>query len=315
MIVIISTTDAWIRGGAAIVAALPGILWAWYEVRRRREEAERAAKKSPCSVNAYAATDPADPWLHEALKLYQSERRIPDDEKTTSLDMVRWVREERDKSWIARLYCRDDLIVSVVEGKAVGLLHLTHYVLSRMAFVSYVVAKTPSSESPCTHALLDCMGRVLRGRRPRCRIALAEIDDPEATNSPVERAMRKARLRLFRSLATAQGSELRLLDVPYVQPCLDPECSGSEIPLLLLVFWIGRHGPPRTISRANAVRIVRTVYELVYGDSFLNSQAVSRKYRVYLRALTRRVTRGIPQRVRLVSPAVVLQAAADRPVA
>lgn len=251
-------------------------------------------------VHAYRVADSTDRHFHDALQLYAQERRIPKDEKYSPDEMIRWVKESRTNPFLRRWRFVDDMVVAVDAGIACGLAHVTYYRFKRKSFISYVVARSCKEPSASTDALFEEVSRLVRRRLPRSLYLIAELDDPRFAGSRPQENLRLARLRLFSRLARMFTRQLCILDVPYLQPCLDPDCGGEE-KAMLLVFVPLRRRYDGSIPRSEAKTLVRFVLESVYGDSFITSPIVHKRYKKYVGSLGERILGVLPPLVRLLT--------------
>ena len=187
-------------------------------------------------VVTHIVRDPRDPDLARALELYA--KKIPEDQRCSEDDMIRWVGENAEKRRLGIAALTDWFIVAKVRHRVCGFLLFHYSNIANLALIAYmVVGNTPGAQVNAVSTALGAKVRKLLQREKElkeCRGFVIEVEDPRKENNGRKRIEALARIRRFCTLAETQQLTLRALDFDYKQPLLSLEDKGTEYPLLLL---------------------------------------------------------------------------------
>jgi hypothetical protein len=242
---------------------------------------------------------PNDPDLDAALHLY--EKRIPEEQRVPSEDIVRWIRDNRNALRNYAELPTDWFLVAKYRRRVCGFILFHYFPKRRLAFCAYmVVANTPGVPlNAVPGALCAMMSRLLRQRKElkKCRMLLLEVDDPRISNILKKQEECLARIRRFSTLAEMQSLSLRALDIAYRQPCLSlNDASATERPLLLLFALTLQ--PPLTASavdRADVENILSFIYTDLYPEGFSTVVSENEAYRAYCASVLAAALSALPQ--------------------
>lgn len=179
--------------------------------------------------------------------------RIPPNERKPAENMVGWLREPDPDD-------PDSFIVAEVNNNPVGFLYCGPCSKDYL-FISYLVtqgADQGQKLGSTSKLLMTELKRLLvAGRRAAFLMEMAH-PGTAATNS--ERIERLGRIRLFSSNARNFGFDLRIVDTEYLQPAL---LSGTQdVPQLLILARPSKKDNPDSLSREQAERLLRMIYQL-----------------------------------------------------
>ena len=283
-----------------VEGTIVGTFRAFSESRQR--SSDRILERSGIIVERI--TNHASKWLDQALVLLEEEKRITADELDAHDDMVRFARESNESRWYRYLRFRDHFFVARTDERVEAMAFFTHYPRDRQSLLSYFVARRDSARaskrsplSLATVALAQGLAAFHASRRPRPRWIVAEVDDPRLTASPPQRNQRRGRIELFGQLANIQGTSLRVLDFPYVQPSVDPHDAHAQRQMLLVLVPLPGQPAPAALTKAQAGALIRWLYERVYGDSFETNPELDPVYRAYVRRLLEEQRAGMPDTI------------------
>jgi hypothetical protein len=304
---ILASSTFWAAVGsiAAAMGSIAAVAQIWRSRARRRGQARSSLKR----IVVRRVTNYASEEAKQAVDLLNGDPRIGVDERCDAGDLLRWVRESSEMSMLARLRFQDTLWVAIDGDEVVSAAFLTHYRQRRIAFLSYLVTRTPKNSrgkgrwrqqghDTATIQLAEAMRQHLRKQPVPCQYMLTEVDDPRVTASPVSVKLRCARIQLFDQLAHLVGTCFRvLIDAPYAQPVLDSGADGNAPAMLLGIIDLQRRHD-HVVSRRQAIEMLRFVYDAVYGDSYLTQGEADREYRAYVARLRQEAESGISRDVR-----------------
>jgi hypothetical protein len=296
---VILTTKSLAQGarvGSRLIASLrkiPGI-----EVTLRYVE---HSWFNPIATKLITHADDAD--LSSALDLYK--RRIPDDQRFESADIIGWISEDL----VARRNLSpgaptDWFVVAIYKRRVCGFVLFHFYPKAHMAFFAYmVVAQTPGipvdlvSNTLCARVVL-----LLRRRRELrgCKTIVMEVENPSKQTSERMGDESLARVRRFCSLAQMRGFSLRAFDFDYKQPKLstdDPE--GSEHQLLLLsAKMVPSLEPSADQLSTEVAELVSFIYTSIYPEGYSADPEETRLYRRYCERLRNQELARLPANIR-----------------
>jgi hypothetical protein len=245
-------------------------------------------------------TDHTSKDVEDALDLLAQERRIAADEKRARDEMIRFVRESNEKGWFRHRKFRDHLFVAGCGDRTDAMAFFTYYPRERRSAIAYFIARPEAAKKGNTGRATLALARALVKfhRQRKARSIVAEVDDPRLTSSPPERNRRYARIKLFAGLAEIEGRRLHILDVPYMQPALEPTGTSGERQMLLIYVPFRPSAAEETLQRRDIISLLQWLYGRVYADAYLTNPRLDTAYRQYLAAVTKRVLGGVPDSVR-----------------
>ncbi len=247
-------------------------------------------------------TDPDNQDLHDALDLYS--QRIPETEQFSSPDIIRWLREDLERIDRGTLRPRDFFLIAKSEEQVCGFLLLHFYPQVNYAFIAYLVA---SKDPPMTNFSRDGVSRALLAKvrelmapgedLEACQGLLLEVDRPASADTAAESKHRLARIKLFCTLAEAQGFSLRAFDMGYLQPPLSLSEPDSTVPMLLM-YARPKAGQPANFMRTAEVRqVLKFIYMDLYPEGYSDNEIENREYKAHLRRFCSARTKALPRRI------------------
>ena len=255
--------------------------------------------------------DPDDPDLDSALELYR--RRIPDDQRFESSDIIRWLREDRISRKLVSPNSRptDWFVVAKFRRRVCGFILFHYYPSTRLALFAYmVVANTPGVPvNAVSSTLCSTVSGLLKKRKELRNFAgfALEVEDPRKERSQRKQDECLARVRRFCTLAEMQGFSLRVFDIEYRQPKLSLEDGASaERPMLLLSARTRQGSLNAEVQRAEVEEVLSFIYTCVYPEGFSTDPEENRLYREYCQNLRERELGGLPERIRSLSSATLV---------
>ena len=254
---------------------------------REGQGRERLPSKQKNRRIVFRALESKD-WSYFSEQVYPLlASRIPEDELRPKAYLEHWLREPD-----ARF--PHYFLVAESQGKAEGFVYASSKPPGFDPFVSYVVVGygSESRSREITKGLLkEVIQRAVKdGADPNKVCLLHETSDPTAAKEPMERRQRRARFKLFAKLAEADGYDLRMIDVRYVQPSIGVDAKTGEVPLLLFVTRPKSHAPWNSMPKADAMKFIRYVYLDLYAHFYSEEAAEQEKFRQHCEDLFERVT-------------------------
>jgi hypothetical protein len=241
--------------------------------------------------------DYSSPDILKALELYV--KRIPENERFESSDIVRWLREDVKKT-------RDYFFIAKENDEIRGFT-LIHYNPARqLAFIAYLVRKEKlkmSDPNIVTAQLFKKISGFYIGSSELkdCKAFLMEVDDPRFANSEKERNNRIARIRLFSMVAQQSRFHLRALGFEYKQPLLfipKTEQKGSEQSMMLLY---ASSQMPAFLKKEEVLSLLDFVYNWLYPESFSEIPEENENYKAYLNEFFNIQINSLPDRVEVLN--------------
>lgn len=248
----------------------------------------------------HRVTDPSSEDLLDALKIYT--RRIPEEEQFEPSDIVRWVQESSAGP------TRDYFLVAKLEDQVLGFVLFHYSPRARLAFIAYLVAaKHPGrlrySSDNVSRTLLSEVNRLLKveDELKQCEGLLLEVDRPSGDVTEQESHERIARIRLFCTLAQAQGFSLRALDMNYYHPPVSLAHPEVAVPMLLM-YLNPRPGNPRSYMSRKEVRgVLKFIYTELYPENYSECSDETRTYRKLMSKLYLAQAKSLPDRIALLN--------------
>ncbi len=281
------------------------------EIRKMTQDVQEAEKMGiniEEQIEVMRIVDPDDKMqkniLSDALDIYEHEERIPYEEKDSSGDIVRWLREVRDETRLGNCKLDDFFLVARTTTRALGMAYAHLYPSVEMAFFSYfVVLKSDSasvghltSESRVSNRLLDELSVQLM-RTQKCKAVVTEVDEPDIINDEAPKKIAKARIKILRRLASRQNMLLYSIRIPYRQPILDIEDiddpSAQEKPLRLMIVLPQTYVNGRIMARHQLREVLDFLAEFIYGDQYEDDDENDAKYRAYLKKWKEKLMEGV----------------------
>jgi hypothetical protein len=252
---------------------------------------------NPIVVHRVTDPDPKNADLLSALELY--ERRIPDKQRFESADIIRWLREDRERRR-ARLPSRDYFLIAKFRKKVCGLSLFHFYGTRSLVFFAYLVAaKGPGTPAGISESLISRIAKISR-KKPlqRCKGWVLELEDPKR-GSTSEKNHSLARIRLFSKLAEVCGFTLRAVDIPYLQPPLSHWPQDSQEQLLLMYAYPVEKAPSSIMSKAELKNLLEFIYLELYPDGYSSDAEENEHYRLLCKEALDRLTGQLPDTVRM----------------
>ncbi|HKZ82845.1 MAG TPA: hypothetical protein VJ793_04220 [Anaerolineae bacterium] len=231
-----------------------------------------------------------------ALDLY--ERRLPENERDSIDNIVRWQAEFEAGVKDNRTKFDDYLLIAKCGGQVCGLLYAQYYHRTRLLLVSYLIS---DDRIPQKHRIVPAIRKklatILKTELAACAGIVFELEHPDFSKRP---RRCRGRQRLFTALALEMGMVVKRLGIDYKQPRLslwDP--SYSEEPQVLM--YARRRAPALddSIPKGEVVHILDTLYNSWYGDCYEDNTERDSEYRAYLRSLFQNTVSQMPDRVPL----------------
>lgn len=239
-----------------------------------------------------------DPDLLPALALYT--RGIPENERDNQDDIVRWLKEVEIESREGPCKLKDYFLVAKAGSRVAGFLYSQYYPNSRLLFVSFMAVDPNIPEARrclASTALLQYMSRELRSGLKSCEGLVFEIEYSRSGHKKRDATCR-ARMRHFRALAGTRAIVVKEIGIDYKQPRLSLWESDQREERQHLLY--GRTRSPHlsaTIPRNEAEKVLRFLYEEIYGDNFEDDPRKNTQYRQYLGNLCHRTLRDLPEMI------------------
>jgi hypothetical protein len=241
---------------------------------------------------------PSDPNLLPALALYT--RSIPENERDSQDDIVRWLEEVAIETKEGRCKLKDYFLVAIVGNRIAGLLYSQYYANSRLLFISFMAVDPNIHEARrclASTALLHHMSRELHTGLKNCEGLIFEIEYSKTSNKKRD-ATSRARARHFRALARMQGIVVKQIEIDYKQPKLSLWDGGHSEERLHLMY--GRTKSPHlsaTVPKSEVEKVLGFLYNEIYGDAFEDDPKRDSQYRHYLTALCQRTLKHMPEMI------------------
>lgn len=251
-----------------------------------------------------------DDLLRTLLVLY--EHRIPETERFETPDIIRWMREDLERTESLDTAGAWNHFVVAKSGTQVCGFILAHSYLSfGLVFIAYLVAKKGVlfDDLAVSRKLVDFIFESFDhdDKRAAYQGFLLEVDDPLVATTEKDRKICLARIRLFCTLAERRGLHLRVLDFDYRQPSLTiPQEAelGQGLPMLLM--FAGRSGSKEErMERREVSRFLDFICNALYPEGFSDIPSENEQYRAYTSALCRVQIANLPEQIRTLSFAQV----------
>ena len=264
---------------------------------------DRAYPPDGDQVTIERVTDATSRTLLAALNLFT--RRIPERERFPTEDIVRWLREDHEKSKATGCGLRHYFLVARSQSRVCGFSLMHYYRSHRLIFVAYMATEKEVALARGTIAarLLQGLAQLMETDEQlrSCRGFLLEVEDPRHALSKKDRVRQEARIGLFCTLAQARGFTLRALGVEYHQPLLqvpEPADRGKEHPMLLMY---AAKNIDNSISRSEVEKLFEFVYRELYPSGFSLVAEENERYKAYLDEFYAEQISGLPDQVRLLN--------------
>lgn len=270
------------------------------------DAADRLARRLLNPVIVKLVRNADDPDLDAALELYR--KRIPDDQRFESSDIVRWIRDDRLSRRANPDAPTDWFVVAKLRRRVCGFILFHYYPSTQLALFAYmVVANTPGVPVNAVSSALSSEASRLFQRRKELRSNkgfVLEVDDPRRDTNARKRDESLARIRRFCTLSEMQGFSLRALDIAYMQPKLSLDDLISEEKPLLLLSARSRSGPlAASVDRSEVEEVLSFIYTKVYPEGYSTDSRENQAYLAYCSALRDREVAMLPNQVRSLSSA------------
>jgi hypothetical protein len=241
--------------------------------------------------------------LRSAIQIYNE--RLPVQERYDESSLVEMIQKHLSGnfgshrlpgSWKAHL------LVAKYAAEVVGMLLGYDDLGANFSFISYLVAKQPRpdvvNEDKIGGELCEEFLRIRKEtKRTESPRFLTEVDDPARTDDPIEQQRRLARIRLFEKFAVYLGIKVRLLDVAFLQPKLNP-WSDNEPEEKLILLYAAEEVSAR-LSKRETVEILTWTYTQLYAANMFDDPTDLEQYMEYIRSLLKRITDALPDSVEL----------------
>lgn len=291
-----------------LIIAIISVVAAIFQVKYAKESKEFQEKNSILPIQEIRVERLLDPDddrqqsdLDEVFEEIYRERFKKEEERDSTNDIVRWLREfKKDpKGNIVEYFLIAKSYIGETKAEVCGLLYATCYPNNKPPFglISYLAVKenTPRGNSykaslPLIKTLRDYITKEIKD----CQGLLIEVEDPNTPDFTLtEKKEAKSRIRLFKRHA-------RYLDVPfmdincisYLQPHLEIEkikAKEREMPLCLIYLPINKTASLNKITKRQTNEFLGFLYDKIYGDCFLDNPVADKLYRHYLKELKKRV--------------------------
>ncbi|MGD9722123.1 MAG: toll/interleukin-1 receptor domain-containing protein [Pirellulales bacterium] len=240
----------------------------------------------------------------EALWLY--DERIPEQERFSADDILRWLRDDRDNPRRADLGPSDLMFIATMRKKVCGLALLHYMPQDSLAFVAYMASKKGVRDREgrfVSRRLIDEVAAEFSrdSELRKCGLFLTEVDDPRHLASGRHQAEALARIKLFSLLAQARGFSLRIVGIDYRQPLLHvPKRRNQalEVPMLLMV---ASKNASNEFQHQEVIRLLTFIHERLYPEGFSDDPAQVKAYRAYLTKLLVEQVKRLPKSIRALS--------------
>jgi hypothetical protein len=258
---------------------------------------DRIEKRFLNPVVVQRVTDPRSRDLLSALELY--ERRIPDEQRFESADIIRWLREDRQQRR-TRYGPRDYVLIAKFRKKVCGFSLFHFYHTRSLIFFAYLVAaKGPGTPAGISESLIASITKLLRKKPLRqCKGLILELEDPRRGGTS-DRNHSLARIRLFSKLAEMYGFTLRAVDIPYLQPSLTHSAEDGQAQLLLMCAYPVDGAASGIMRKAELINLLEFIYLELYPDGYSADVEESEQYRVTCKAALERLTAQLPDTVKM----------------
>lgn len=291
-----------------LIIAIIGVAAAIFQVKYAKESKELQKKSSVIPIQEIKVKRILDPDddeqqsdLDEAFEEIYRERFKKEEERDSTSDIVRWLREYKKdpKSNIIEFLLIAKSYIGETKAEVCGLLYATCYPnnKSNLGLISYLAVKenTPSGNSykasrPLIKALRDHINTEING----CQGLLIEVEDPNTPDfTPTEKKEAKARIRLFKRFASFE--DIPFIDInciSYLQPHLEIDkikAKATEMPLCLVYLPINTTDSLNKLTKRQINEFLGFIYDKIYGDCFLDNPVSDKLYRHYLKGLKKRV--------------------------
>jgi nucleoside phosphorylase len=261
-------------------------------------------------VTVKLVTDCTDPDVLRALELY--EKRVPENERFESPDIVRWLREDQERLAAGASVALDYFLVAKIRDEVCGFILVHFYPKVQLAFVAYLVVKRGISVGGerVSQRLLSHVLTIFKKHKhlKNCKGFVLEVDDPTQARTKKQRMERLARIRLFSIQAAASRLCLRALDFRYHQPPLSVPVAGKkhreEVPMILM--YAARVPPKRSwMTKQEVSGLLKFIFVWLYPEGFSDVPEETEAYRKYLTGLYWLRISKLPQRIATLNFAVL----------
>ena len=192
----------------------------------------------------------------------------------------------------------DHYFVGVYDGEVQGVAFLTTYPCVGLGFISYFgVRKFSARGRLSTQAIADLTGVIRR----EAEYMLFEVEALDRRRGG-DKDYINTRIKTLKNFQRSGARKFVWVD--YLQPKLDPRRQTPELETLcLMMVPTARNAPPWVRSylpREDVARYIDFVYNRLYYDGFVATEEDPRRAeecRIYLQALSDRVTAGLPAEV------------------
>jgi hypothetical protein len=275
-------------------AILAGLIPIFIQLRRQTKK-ERKSRE----VTVHRINDPSHPDIAIALRLF--ERRIPDEERDSPDDIIRWLREVQDETRRGVCKLLDFFLIARIADNVAGFAYVQFYPVYSLGFFSYLVVDDKIPEARECHVstkLLQEIVKHLFKDKIECKGVVVEVDEPEVLQGK-KKMVAAARIRHFQTLSRQLGFPLKTVSIKYTQPRLSVDGSLQEFPMRLMYAIKSPSIEPRRITKAEANYLLKFFSEAIYGDHFEHRVDLDQEYRHYLQSWYHKHASRIPDVVDL----------------
>jgi hypothetical protein len=241
--------------------------------------------------------EPQKNRIGDAVALY--EKRIPRDERYDHEMMVDLVRRhlstEFGPTWMFHF------LVATYIGRCVGMMICYEDIARNFAFIAYLATLNPQTPGKNPSAISGRLAEGLLEERRRLGLSsrprfVFEVDHPALTKDWKERRHRLGRLKVFDRLAPFNALHVRALDLPYIQPTLEPPWTDTRKELLLCYAAPGLH---ESLPKPEAIELLTWVYMELYGDDIFEDPSTRAAYKTKMQELLDSVVQKLPEQIPL----------------
>lgn len=244
--------------------------------------------------------EPSDPDLLPALELYS--RAIPENERDSPENIVRWLQEVQTETREGRCELVDYFLAAKASDKPIALLYAHYYPASRLLHISYLVVDGDAPEAKrcaASKALVSHMTSEVKRSLKHCHGIVFELEYQDSGSKKKTRVA-NGRMRHFRALARMQNIVVKEIALDYRQPKLSLwEGNYREERQHLMYARARPPHLPNSIARSEVEKVVLFLYKQIYGDHFDDDAARDAEYHQYLDRLYLKAVAKLPDPVPL----------------
>jgi hypothetical protein len=254
-------------------------------------------------IHVRRITKPNDKDFNQLMHIY--EQLIPDNERSSPEDIVRWLSEYNIERKDPNHTLEDYWLVGKIEGVVVSFLYFHYYTDTRLLFISYYgVDKNAQEEHHlATGAMLEFFQKRIRKILSQCEGIVYETECPAPEDSKEAKRRKKARIELFKAYARKLETTAYQIDIDYVAPRLDTDKNTFFDEEHLALSYIPFKTPSilNSIKKQEVLKILYFVYCQVYGDSYTDDEEKDKDYRSYVASVLEFYEATLPEEIKLLS--------------